>query len=145
MAFTTSIMLLVLSHANHQSTSVTGTVRWVWINVWDTCKYITVQPFAEVLWLYQDVKNWSEVISSFLVQQLLDVFCQVGLKSVYSMMQFKLHSLIIITLYTIFKLRYRIIKLIFYIILLQIFGQIEQLFPELLKTLSDPSDEVRMH
>ena len=24
----------------------------------------------------------------------------------------------------------------------QIFGQIEQLFPELLKTLSDPSDEV---
>lgn len=29
------------------------------------------------------------------------------------------------------------------IIMLQIFGQIEQLFPELLKTLSDPSDEVR--
>ena len=28
------------------------------------------------------------------------------------------------------------------IYLLQIFGQIEQLFPELLKSLSDPSDEV---
>lgn len=33
--------------------------------------------------------------------------------------------------------------IIFCIILWQIFGQIEQLFPELLKTLSDPSDEVR--
>ena len=33
--------------------------------------------------------------------------------------------------------------MIFCTILLQIFGQIEQLFPELLTTLSDPSDEVR--
>ena len=38
---------------------------------------------------------------------------------------------------------YMVIKLIFCIILMQIFGQIEQIFPELLKTLSDPSDEVR--